>query len=112
MALNKAMLNGLCERIKTCGISSPNVWLPSPRKVYNLNFDGETKGNPRMAGFGGTCRNSDGEILHIFLGSIGEDTNNLTELEGMLQGINIVIRKGWLLTMVEGDSLILIRMAK
>ena len=65
-----------------------------------------------MVGFGGTYKNSDGEILHIFLGSIGEDTNNLAELEGMLQGINIVIREGWLPTMVEDDSLILVHMAK
>ena len=30
----------------------------------------------------------------------------------MLQGINILIREGWLPTMVEGDSLILVHMAK
>ena len=106
------MLYGLCERINTCKISSPNVWLPPPRQVYKLNFDGAAKGNPGAARSGGICRNSDGEILHIFFGSIGEDTNNSTELEGMLQGVKIVIREGWLPTMVEGDSLILVQMAK
>ena len=75
--LNKAILDGLCERIKTCGISSPNVWFPPPQQVYKLNFDGVARGNSGGAGFGGTCRNSEGEISHIFFGSNGEDTKNL-----------------------------------
>ena len=76
--------------------------------VFKINFDGATKGNPGVAGFGGTCRNSEGEILHIFFGLIGEDTNNSTKLEGLLQGVKIVISEGWLPTMVEGDSHILV----
>ena len=50
--------------------------------------------------------------MHIFFGSIGEDTKNLGELEGMLQGVNIVIRNDCLPAMVEGKSLILVKMAK
>ena len=52
--------------------------------VYKLNFDGEVKGNPRETSYGGVCRNSKGEIIQIFYGSIGFDTNNSTKLEGMI----------------------------
>ena len=76
--LNKAILDGLHERIKTYRISSPNAWFPPPRLVFKLNFDGVARGNSRAAGFGGTCRNSEGEILHIFFGSIGKYTSNTT----------------------------------
>ena len=90
----------------------PQRMVSPPRLVLKLNFDGAARGNPGAAGFGATCRNLEGEILHLLFGSIGEDTNNSTKLEGMLQGVKIVIREGWMPTMVEGDSLILIQMAK
>ena len=40
------------------------------------------------------------------------DTNNSAELEGMIQAIQIIIRNGSMLSIVEGDSSILIQMAK
>ena len=40
------------------------------------------------------------------------DTNNSTELEGMIQGIQIIIKNGWMSEIVEGDSSILIQMVK
>ena len=50
--------------------------------------------------------------MQIFYGSIGVDTNNSVELEGMLLGIKVVIRNGWLSTVVEGDSSIRVQMTK
>ena len=80
--------------------------------VYKLNFDGATKGNPGAAGYGGVCRNSAGKILQVFYGSIGFNANNSVTLKGMLQGLNLMLREGWISTMVEGDSNILIQMEK
>ena len=48
----------------------------------------------------------------MFYGSIGFDTNNSVTLKGMLQGLNLMLREGWIPTMVEGDSNILIQMEK
>ena len=66
------------------------------------------KGYPRAVGYKGVCRNSIGKILQVFYGSIGFDTNNSVTLKGMLQGLNLMLREGWISTMVEGDSNILI----
>ena len=68
------------------------------------------KENPGAVGYGGVCRNAKREILQIFYGSIGFDTNNSTELEGMIRGLNLVVMEGWILTMVERDLNILIPM--
>ena len=51
------------------------------------------------------------KLFKSFFGSLGIDTNNSAELEGMIQGIQIIIGNGWLPAIVEGDSRILIQMA-
>ena len=48
----------------------------------------------------------------VFLGSIGMDTNNSVELEGIIRGIEVLIRGGHFPAIIEGDSNILIHMAK
>jgi len=52
-----------------------------------LNFDGASNGNLGKEGFGGIFRNHNGNVLQTFMGSIGWDTNNSTELEGIWQGL-------------------------
>ena len=76
-----------------------------------MNFDGASKGNPGPAGYGGIFRNSQGEIEAIFYGSIGWDTNNSAELEGLWQGLNLARLYNFLPIIVEGDSQIVISMA-
>ena len=48
----------------------------------------------------------------MYLGAIGTDTNNSTELEGLIQGFECLIREGWLPATIEGDTNILIQMAR
>ena len=55
-----------------------------PVQVFKLNIDGASTGNPGPAGFGGVFPDSTGRILSMYLGAIGTDTNNSTELEGMI----------------------------
>ena len=50
--------------------------------------------------------------MMVFLGSIGQDTNNLAELEGLIRGLKVLIRDGYFLVIIEGDSNTLIQMAK
>ena len=64
--------------------SSPLLWIPPPAGSFKLNIDGAAKGNPGPAGYGGVIRNSGGFILSLFWGSIGSNTNNMAELEGLI----------------------------
>lgn len=55
--------------------------------MIQLNFDGASKGNLGMIGYGGIFRDQGGKPLLLFLGSIGWDTNNLAKLEGLWKGL-------------------------
>lgn len=94
---------------------SPNqeskAWIPPPSGMVKLNFDGASKGNPGLAGYGGVFRNHTGIPILIFMGSIGWDTNNSAELEGLWRGIILAHRQKLFPLIIEGDSQILIRIA-
>ena len=72
--------------------------------VFKLNFDGASRGNPGPTGFGGLCRDSLGRINFVFLGAIGHDSNNSAELEGMIQGLQCLVRSNSFPAIIEGDS--------
>jgi len=78
--------------------------------MYQLNFDGASKGNPGNSGFGGIFRDHKGAPLLTFLGSKGWDTNNSAELEGLWQGLILAQDKGFFPLIIEGDSQIIINM--
>ena len=63
-------------------------------------------------GHGGVYRDSTRVILYIYYGSIGLETNNTEDIEGLMLGINIVSRSGWFPVTVEGDSRVIIQMAR
>jgi probable phosphoglycerate mutase len=52
-----------------------------------INFDGAAKGNPGPAGWGAAIRDSDGKLLGLATGFLGETTNNVAELTGSLRGL-------------------------
>jgi len=91
--------------------ASPLTWSPPSSNSFKLNFDGAAKGNPGTMGFGGVFRNDVGAALHVYYGTIGKDTNNAAELEGLWKGICIADQKNFFPLEVEGDSLILITVA-
>jgi len=78
--------------------------------VIKLNFVGASKGNPGKAGHGGIFRNHEGQPLLLYFGSIGWDTNNSVELEGVWQGMNLVHQHNFHPLIIEGDSQNLINM--
>lgn len=92
--------------------TSPSSWSPPAPYSFKLNFDGAAKGNPGPAGYGGIIRNHKGESLQVYYGTMGSDTNNVAELEGLWQGIRLADQNHLYPLEVEGDSLILIAMAK
>eukprot|EP00253_Pinus_taeda_P027174 PITA_27174 len=89
---------------------SPSSWAPPPPNTFLLNFDGASKGNSGSIGFGGAIRNSQGIPLTIFYGSIGWNTNNAAELEGLWRGLKIAQGQRLTPLIVEGDSQIIINM--
>eukprot|EP00253_Pinus_taeda_P019391 PITA_19391 len=90
---------------------TPTNWSPPPINMYMLNFDGASKGNPGTTGYGGAIRNHQGKALKVFFGSIGWNTNNAAELEGLWRGLKIAQKQRYSALIVEGDSQIIINMA-
>ena len=80
--------------------------------IYKLNFYGAAKGNPGPVGIGGAIRNSEGNILEVFWGSIGESTNNVAEIKALLVGLDMIQTNGWHPTILEGDSQLILQMVE
>jgi ribonuclease HI len=55
-------------------------------------------------------RNSSGEILGLEAGFLGDTTNNVAELTGLLRGLQTAMDKGYQRIILEGDSQIIIRL--
>lgn len=86
-------------------------WTPPPINMFQLNFDVASRGNPGQTGFGGAIRDSQGVPLITFHGSIGWNTKNAAELEGLWRGLTIAQEHGLSPLIAEGDSQIIISMA-
>jgi ribonuclease HI len=89
---------------------SPTTWTPPPNGFIKINFDGASKGNPRPAGYGAVIRSSKGEILMLTAGYLGETTNNVAELTGLLQGLRHAVTLASHKVILEGDSQIVIQL--
>eukprot|EP00253_Pinus_taeda_P013241 PITA_13241 len=87
-------------------------WTPPPPNLFQLNFDGASKGNPGPSGFGGVFRDHTGTLHLLYLGSNGWDTNNSSELEGLWQGLLQAQKHNLFPLKIEGDSQIIINMSK
>ena len=96
--------------INTIG-PSPEKREPPPDLTYKLNFDGASKGNPGLTGYGGANRNSDGKPVGIYWEYIGLNSNNLAELRGLFKVFTMAIWHGWLPLILEGDSQVILQMA-
>lgn len=79
--------------------------------MFKLNFDGASKGNPGLAGYGGAIRNSEGNPVGIYWGYIGLNSNNVADLRGLLEGLLMAVRNGWLAMILDGDSQGILQMA-
>jgi len=63
-------------------------WSPLETSTLKLNYDGALKGNPGRASLGGDFQNSDGEITWIYVGNLGNTTNNAIKLQALGHRMN------------------------
>jgi ribonuclease HI len=61
-------------------------------------------GNARPSGTGEVFRDHHGSILKTFAIFLGNNTNNVVELDSLMNGIHIENREAYGNVMVEGDS--------
>eukprot|EP00253_Pinus_taeda_P007373 PITA_07373 len=92
--------------------SEVNRWNCPPEGVLKLNFDGASRGNPGRASIGGVIRNQEAEIVHIYCRALGEGTNNEMEFAALEQGLRILKSLQNSNAVVEGDSSLVISVAK
>lgn len=73
-----------------------------------MNFYGASKGNLGAAGFGGIFWDLVGTPLQVLFGSIGWDSNNSADLEGLWKGLCLAEAHNYFPLQVEGYSQILV----
>ena len=86
------------------------IWEPPSDSMYKLNFDRASKGNPDPAGYRGAIHNSKGQLVGLYWGYIGMNSNNVAELRGLLEGLTMAIQHGWLPLLLEVDSQVILQM--
>ena len=86
------------------------LWTPPPSGFLNLNFDGASRGNPGLAGFGTVLRNHTGKIIHLMAGFLGENANNVGEIISLVKGLQDVVQHHYHQIIIEGDSQIIIQL--
>jgi ribonuclease HI len=80
--------------------------------LLKLNFDGAAKGNPGMTGMGRVIRDSGGNIITLYAGSLGNATNNAVEFRSLELSLKILRLERMTNTIVEGDSTLFINTMK
>jgi ribonuclease HI len=65
-----------------------------------------------MTGMGGVIRYSDGNIIRLYTGSMGNSTNNATKFGALELGLEILSHERMTNTIVEGDSTLVINTVK
>ena len=93
----------------TCSSLTLEEHLETPTYgLWNLNFDGASRGNPGPSGFGACIRNSIGEVVAIIVSPFPIDTNNILEAHALLAGL-ILDNQGYFYRLhIEGDSSVII----
>jgi hypothetical protein len=84
--------------------SAPSRWFPHPLNFIKLNIDGGSKGNSGMVGYGGIFKSDNGTILRNFVGKLGLDKNNVTQIKALEEGLKITINECYTRLVTEDDS--------
>ena len=83
-------------------------WVPSPCGWYKLNFDGEARGNPGVAGIGCIINDDSGKWVAKLASPLPPTSNNLAELEALDRGLQLCSSLGLSKVVIEGDSQIVL----
>ncbi len=74
-----------------------------------LMVDGAARGNPGDAGCGAVIYDDNGKIVRELCRYLGRTTNNVAEYEGLLMGLQELLRLGQKKILVQSDSQLLVR---
>jgi ribonuclease HI len=74
-----------------------------------LMVDGAARGNPGDAGCGAVILDSNGAVVKELSRYLGHATNNVAEYEGLLMGLEALLRLGKKRIRVQSDSQLLVR---
>ncbi|GLJ50505.1 hypothetical protein SUGI_1076090 [Cryptomeria japonica] len=97
------------HRLKDKSIGRKNVkWCPPPPGWKKLNFDGASRGNPGLSGFGAMVRDEDDSLVGAICGASGIVSNNVVEITALEEGLNWVIANNNLKVVIEVDSQIIL----
>ncbi|MFQ5683649.1 MAG: ribonuclease HI family protein [Candidatus Binatia bacterium] len=80
-----------------------------PQGEWLLMVDGAARGNPGEAGCGAAICDETGTVLKELCQYLGHTTNNVAEYEGLLMGLEGVLRLGGRRLRVQSDSELLVR---
>ena len=72
--------------------------------MYSLYFDGESRGNPGPASFGGVIYDENRDEVLTYNKAIGNYSNNVAEYMGAYMGIKVCIDNGIKNVNIYGDS--------
>lgn len=78
-------------------------WLPPPRGMFKLNFDGRCISNT-IAGCGGLLRNARGEWIRGFSRQLNEKCPVAAEYRSVMEGIKFCQELGLNSFIVESDA--------
>lgn len=71
-------------------------------------FDGGSRGNPGLAGWGAFIIHADGTVLAELHGALGVATNNVAEYHGLIAALQWAVDHEVTTLHVKGDSLLLV----
>ena len=91
------VIEGKTKRQETCWNLPPEGW-------FKANFDGASKGNLEISGYGGIIRNSYGEGIAAFSLPLGIQTNHLAEARAAYEAVKLDFDLGFRRIWLEGDS--------
>lgn len=90
--------------------TNPKVlaWKVPPQGVIKLNFDGASKGNPSLVGFGCVICDHNGNICKVCCGPLEECNSTKSETMGMLMGLRELSKMRVTGAIIESDSAVVI----
>ena len=78
-------------------------------KLWLLMVDGAARGNPGEAGCGAVIADENGVVVKELSRYLGRTTNHVAEYEGLLMGLEALLKLGQKHIVVQSDSQLLVR---
>ena len=83
-------------------------WKPATSTWLKLNFDGAAREG--IEATGGVLRDANGEALIVYVGRVGEGSNNKAKVTALLWGLQLITKLQIREITIEGDSKLIIDM--